>query len=134
MVNNKTRKTQKKYKNKTKNKNPKLLLFSTCKKDNKFLYNAKKIINKKFKNTNNLKMAIIITARYGFRNKSRTKLYEDCIKKVKSMNLHKLNIPYTLIDCSSKNNLKKFKENINNSQIIFALGGDTFYLNYHPII
>ena len=135
MVNNKTRKTQNKNKNKnknkTKNKNPKLLLFSTCKKDNKFLYNAKKIINKKFKNTNNLKMAIIITARYGFRNKSRTKLYKDCIKKVKSMNLHKLNIPYTLIDCSSKNNLKKFKESINNSQIIFALGGDTFYLNYH---
>ena len=131
MVNNKTRKTHKKYKNKTKNKNPKLLLFSTCKKDNKFLYNAKKLINKKFKNTNNLKMAIIITARYGYRNNSRTKLYEDCIKKVKSMNLHKLNIPYTLIDCSSKNNLKKFKENINNSQIIFILGGDTFYLNYH---
>jgi len=127
MVNNKTRKTQ----NKNKNKNPKLLLFSTCKKDNKFLYNAKKIINKKFKNTNNLKMAIIITARYGFRNKTRSKLYDDCIKKVKSMNLHKLNIPYTLIDCSSKNNLKKFKETINNSQIIIALGGDTFYLNYH---
>lgn len=131
MVNNKTRKTHKKYKNKTKNKNPKLLLFSTCKKDNKFLYNAKKIINKKFKNTNNLKMAIIITAHYGFRNKSRSKLYKDCIKKIKSMNLHKLNIPYTLIDCSSKNNLKKFKETINNSQIIFTLGGDTFYLNYH---
>ncbi len=135
MVNNKTRKTQKKYKNNTKtktnNKNPKLLLFSSCKKDNKFLYNAKRIINKKFKNTNNLKMAIIITARYGFRNKLRTKLYENCIKKIKSMNLDKLNIPYTLIDCSSKNNLKKFKENINNSQIIFALGGDTFYLNYH---
>jgi len=129
--NNKTRKTQKKYKNKTKNKNPKLLLFSTCKKDNKFLYNAKKIIKKKFKNTNNLKMAIIITGHYGFRNKSRRKLYEDSIKKVKSMNLHKLNIPYTLIDCSSKNNLKKFKETVNNSEIIFALGGDTFYLNYH---
>jgi len=137
MVNNKTRKTRKKYKNKTKNKkksnnkNPKLLLFSTCKKDNKFLYNAKKIIKKKFKNSNNLKMAIIITARYGHRNKSRTKLYQDSIKKVKSMNLHKLNIPYTLIDCSHRKNLKKFKETINNSQIILALGGDTFYLNYH---
>ena len=102
---NKNRKTQKKYKNKTKyknkskyknktkykNKNPKLLLFSTCKKDNKFIYNAKKIIKQKFKNTHDLKMAIIITACYGFRNKSRSKLLEDSKQKIKSMNLHKLN-------------------------------------------
>ena len=42
MVNNKTRKTQKKYKNKTKNKNPKLLLFLLAKKIKNFFIMQKK--------------------------------------------------------------------------------------------
>jgi len=119
-----------------------IIVGSTCKyalknkknttlKDNKFFKTIKRVINKKFKNKK-IKISVIITAQIGIRNKTRTETYNDLLKESKNWLFSKhLNYPLELIDCSTKNNIEKFKKSINSSQIIFVLGGDTLYLMYH---
>ena len=73
-----------------------------------------------------------MTARMGFRNKSKNILLNEAIEKCNEWKYaEKLKLPLEIIDCSNKENLKKFKKSINSSQIIWVMGGDTLYLWYH---
>lgn len=118
-----------------------LILSSKCNIDElstiinpKLITNIKQQIKKKFKNKarHELKLSVIITPKLNLYKKSRSREY--LIKKAKTIanNYGKcLNISTTSIDCSDKKNIPKFKNEIESSDIILVLGGDTFYLMYH---
>jgi cyanophycinase-like exopeptidase len=115
-------------------KNTSVILASDCKKNERIMQSVRKAIKLKFNNEEkqNLKISMIMTARMGFRNKSRNEIMNNSIKKCNDWKYaEKLKLPIELIDCSSKNNLKKFKKSIKSSQIIWVMGGDTLYLWYH---
>lgn len=115
-------------------KNTSVILASDCKKNERIMQSVRKAIKLKFNNEEkqNLKISMIMTARMGFRNKSKNIIMNETIKKCNDWKYaEKLKLPIELIDCSSKNNLKKFKKSIKSSQIIWVMGGDTLYLWYH---
>lgn len=115
-------------------KNTSIILASDCKKNEKIMQSIRKAIKLKFnkKEKENLKISIIMTARMGFRNKSKKILLNEAIKKCNEWKYaEKLKLPLEIIDCSNKDNLKKFKKSINSSQIIWVMGGDTLYLWYY---
>lgn len=113
-------------------KNTSVILSSDCKKNKKIMNAVKKAVNLKFKNTKNLKISMIMTARMGFRNDTKEEIFEKTIEKCNEWKYaERLKIPIELIDCSNKKNLEKFKKSINSSQIIWVMGGDTLYLWYH---
>ena len=100
----------------------------------KLIKNINEQINKKFKDKkrHELKMTVIATPKLNLykRARSREYLFKKC--KIIAKNYgSRLNIPITTIDCSKKENIPKFKHEIENSDIILVLGGDTFYLMYH---
>jgi len=124
------KKTNKKYNRITKKNS--LILSSNCWKNKFFINSVNKVIKKKFGNNKNLKASVIITAKYGLRNKSRNIIYKDLINKVKKYDLeNKLGLKFEYIDCSSKKNIEDFKKSINKNKVILVLGGDTYYLLYH---
>ncbi len=117
-----------------------LILSSKCnsefgsKINPKLIRNINEQINKKFKDKkrHELKMTVIATPKLNLykRARSREYLWKKC--KIITKNYgDRLNIPVTTIDCSKKENIPKFKHEIENSDIILVLGGDTFYLMYH---
>ncbi len=113
-------------------KNTSVILASDCKKNNRIINDVKKAIKLKYKNKDNLKISMIMTARMGFRNKTRKELLDVAIKKCNDWKYaEKLGLPIEIVDCSSKKNLEKFKKSIKSSQIIWVMGGDTLYLWYH---
>lgn len=115
-------------------KNTSVILASDCKQNERIMQSVRKAIKLKFNNEEkeNLKISMIMTARMGFRNKSKNIIMNETIKKCNDWKYaEKLKLPIELIDCSSKNNLKKFKKSIKSSQIIWVMGGDTLYLWYH---
>ena len=115
-------------------KNTSVILASDCKNNERIMQSIRKAIKLKFNNIEKekLKIAMIMTARMGFRNKPKNDLLRETIKKCNDWKYaEKLKLPIELIDCSSKNNLRKFKKSINSSQIIWVMGGDTLYLWYH---
>jgi cyanophycinase-like exopeptidase len=115
-------------------KNTSVILGSDCKQNERIMQSVRKAIKLKFSNKEkeNLKISMIMTARMGFRNKSKNILMNEAIKKCNDWKYaEKLKLPIELIDCSSKINLKKFKKSINSSQIIWVMGGDTLFLWYH---
>ena len=90
-----------------------IVLASDCKKNNIVIRNIKKIIKTKFKNEKNLKVSMIITPKLGFRNKPRTQLWKDAVKKCEIWGYEKkLKVELEYIDCSRKENLKQFKKSI----------------------
>ena len=100
----------------------------------KLINNINEQINKKFKNRNkdSLKIAVIATAKLNLYKKSRSREYLFKKSKTIANNYGKrLGISVTTIDCSDKKNIPKFKNEIESSDIILVLGGDTFYLMYH---
>lgn len=109
-----------------------VILASDCKKNDKIMNNVRKAIKLKFNDEKNLKISMIMTARMGFRNKSKKDLFNDTIKKCNEWKyVEKLKLPIELIDCSNKENLKKFKKSIKTSKIIWVMGGDSLFLWYH---
>ena len=100
----------------------------------KLIKNINEQINKKFKDKkrHELKMTVIATPKLNLykRARSREYLFKKCKIIAKNYSTH-LKIPVTTIDCSKKENIPKFKHEIENSDIILVLGGDTFYLMYH---
>ena len=115
-------------------KNTSVILASDCKHNERIMQSVRKAIKLKFSNKEkeNLKISMIMTARMGFRNKSKNIIMKETIKKCNDWKYaEKLKLPIELIDCSSKTNLKKFKKSINSSQIIWVMGGDTLFLWYH---
>lgn len=115
-------------------KNTSVILASDCKKNERIMQTVRKAIKIKFNNLDKekLKISMIMTARMGFRTKPKDILMKEAIKKCSDWKYaEKLKIPIELIDCSNKENLKKFKKSIKSSQIIWVMGGDTLYLWYH---
>ena len=117
-----------------------LILSSKCSSEfaksinSKLINNINEQINKKFKdrNKNSLKMTVIITPKLNLYKNSRSREYLWKKSKIIVKNYQKrLKISTTAIDCSNKKNLEKFKHEIETSDIILVLGGDTFYLMYH---
>ena len=117
-----------------------LILSSKCSSEfatsinHKLINNIQEQIKKKFKDKNkkSLKMAIVITPKLNLYKKSRSREYLLKKSKIIARNYGKrLNITTTAIDCSDKKNIPKFKNEVETSDIIVVLGGDTFYLMYH---
>ena len=111
-----------------------IVLASDCKHNPKLFSLIKSLIKKKFKNEDKekLKISIIMTGRYGFRNKTRKKILENTKKKCKEWNYEKIfDLPIEFIDCSSKKNIDNFKKSIDSTSIIWVMGGDTLYLMYN---
>lgn len=111
-----------------------IVLASDCKHNPKLFSLIKSLIKKKFKHEDKekLKISIIMTGRYGFRNKTRKKILENTKKKCKEWNYEKIfGLPIEFIDCSSKKNIESFKKSIDSTSIIWVMGGDTLYLMYH---
>jgi len=109
-----------------------VILASDCKTNDKLIKHIKNIIQTKFKNEKDLTISMIITPKLGFRNKSRTQLWQDAVKKCEKWGYEKkLNVKIEFIDCSRKENLKQFKKSIKSNSIIWITGGDTLYLWYH---
>ena len=100
----------------------------------KLIRNINEQINKKFKDKkrHELKMTVIATPKLNLYNRARSRdyLWKKCKIITKNYGVS-LKIPVTTIDCSKKENIPKFKYEIENSDIILVLGGDTFYLMYH---
>lgn len=119
-----------------------LLLLSKCNyKYNNFINKIKNLSTSKFKNDNILKISLITTANYrsiANKNKSRDEI-NNSLELFKNKLFFKLNsilsknfkIEIELIDCSRKKNYNKFKNSIENSNIIWVIGGDTLYLMYY---
>ena len=126
MINN-TKKLNKKY-----NKN--ILLASDCTKNKILPKYLNKIINYKFKNLEHIKISVVITPKLGFKNRSYSYKKNRAIKKFKKQE-KKLNIEksYAIeyVDFSFKKNLDKCINSLKTSNIIWIVGGDTFYLWYH---
>lgn len=100
--------------------------------NSKLVKNINSLILQKFGSKKDLKMSIIITAKLNLYYKSNSRNY--LIRKAKIIcNEYKniLKIPVTAVDCSTSDKIQHFKENIESSNIILVLGGDTFYLLYH---
>ena len=114
-------------------KNPSIILASKCRENKILSRTIKQTIKKKFKSQDNLKVSVIVTAKMGYRNKPRSVLFSDAVKfcEKNKFSKHFNNIAFEYIDCSSQENLKKFKASIKKNKIILVLGGDTFYLQYH---
>ena len=114
--------------------NKSVILTSNCTTNNVLAKNLNNIINKKYKELDILKISVIVTAKYNKKNISEKELIKNAIKnfKLQEKKLN-FNMPYevTYIDCSKKKNLKKFEKNIKTTNIIWVIGGDTFFLWYH---
>ena len=111
-----------------------LILLSKCNyKYINFVNKIKHLMKKKFKNNEKLKISLISTANYKSLaniNKTRDEITHSLeLFKNKLSNI--LNIEIELIDCSRKKNYNKFKDSINNNNIIWVIGGDTLYLMYY---
>lgn len=117
-----------------------LILSSKCnsefgsKINPKLIKNINEQIDKKFKDKkrHELKMTVIATPKLNLykRARSREYLFKKCKIIAKNYST-RLKIAVTTVDCSKKENIPKFKHEIENSDIILVLGGDTFYLMYH---
>jgi cyanophycinase-like exopeptidase len=120
---------------KTSKKLPSIILSSNCRTNYKLIKYINNIINKKIRphDTNEkVKISMIITAKLGFKHKSRNELKQEAINKCNKWGYEKkLNAQLEFIDCSNKNNLQRFKNSIKKNNIIWLLGGDTFYLTYY---
>jgi len=129
----KRKRERKKGTNKT--KTPSIILGSNCRTNKKLLKYINHVINKKFREndvTQKVNISVIITAKYGFKHKSRSELWKEMLIKCKKYAYaEKLNANLEYIDCSRKANLDKFKNSIKKNDIILILGGDTFYLMYY---
>ena len=144
MKHNKYKKTSKITKNNTskitKNntskitKNNNIILSSNCTNNHIFAKKTSHIINKKFNQKDKINISVIITAKMNFKNKSYKQLTGYAKKKFRNQfklfNIDKpCNIDY--IDFSNKLNHNKAFNSINSSDIIWVVGGDTFYLWYY---
>ncbi len=120
--------------NKTKKKfNKSVILSSNCTINKKLPIELNKLIDNKFKKKESIKISVLITSKLNFkktyqnmRNKA-IKLFKQQEKKLKINKDYKVEF----IDCSHKNNLDKCINSIKNCDIIWVMGGDTFYLWYH---
>lgn len=106
--------------------------FNKHHKNSKMLRIINSIINKKFKDKENINITLIITAKIGVINKERNvviknmkRVYNSCIKR----KISNANINY--IDCSDKSKFKKNKNIMNNTDVLWFVGGDTMFLWYH---
>tara|TARA_Y100000816_G_scaffold120239_1_gene84487 strand:+ start:936 stop:1640 length:705 start_codon:yes stop_codon:yes gene_type:complete len=115
-------------------KNKSVLLTSNCSKNKKLPIKLNKIIDSKFKNLQHIKICVILTARMGRKNKSYNFLKNNAINIFKKQEklLH-INKSYNVvfIDFSKKNNIDSCINHIKSSNIIWIVGGDTFFLWYH---
>jgi peptidase E len=120
---------------KPRSKTPSVILASNCRTNKKLLKYINTVINKKFRAddvTKKVTISIILTAKLGFKHKSRSALWKEAIAKCKKYDYEeKLNAKLEFIDCSAKSNVDKFKKSIKKNDIILILGGDTFYLMYY---
>ena len=115
-------------------RNKSVILTSNCTSNNVLAKNLNNIINNKFKEVDILKISVIVTAKYNKKNILEKELVKNAVKNFKLQEKKfKFNMPYevTYIDCSKKKNLKKFEKNIKTTNIIWVIGGDTFFLWYH---
>ena len=116
-------------------KNKSLLLTSNCNTNKKKLsISLNKIIDSKFKNLQHIKICVIVTPRMNLKNKSKKFLKNKAINIFKKQEklLH-INKSYSVvfIDISKKNSIDNCIKHIKSSNIIWIMGGDTFYLWYH---
>jgi len=114
--------------------NKSVILTSNCTNNNILGEKLNVIANNKFKDTKILKISVIITAKYNKKNITEHELIKNSTKNFKLQSKKfNFNMPYevTYIDCSKKKNLKKFEKNIKAANIIWIIGGDTFFLWYH---
>ena len=115
-------------------KNKSVLLASNCTKNKKLPITLNKIIDSKFKNLEHIKICVIVTPRMGRKNKSYKFLKNQAINRFKKQEklLH-INKSYNVvfIDFSKKNNIDNCINHIKSSNIIWIVGGDTFFLWYH---
>ena len=110
--------------------NKSVILTSNCTSNNVLAQKLNNIINNKFKELDILKISVIVTAKYNKKNILEKELVKNAIKNFKLQEKKfKFNMPYevTYIDCSKKKNLKKFEKNIKTTNIIWVIGGDTFF-------
>ena len=109
-----------------------IVLASNCREDKSVFRLVKNLTKKKFPNETNLKVALITTARMGFRDKKRSILLKNTKKMTEKFEYEKrLGLPLEYIDCSRKKNYEKFEKTIKECKIIWIIGGDTLYLLYH---
>jgi len=114
--------------------NKSVILTSNCTSNNVLAKNLNKLVNEKYKELDILKIALVVTAKYNKKKISEKELIINAVKNFKLQEKKLLfNMPYevTYIDCSKKKNLKKFEKNIKTTNIIWVIGGDTFFLWYH---
>tara|TARA_B100000035_G_scaffold315335_1_gene335317 strand:- start:379 stop:1089 length:711 start_codon:yes stop_codon:yes gene_type:complete len=117
-------------------KNKSVLLSSDCTKNTKLPREFNKIINSKFKHLDFIKISVLFTAKLGLKNKNRS--YEDIKNKAielfrkqeKKLNIQK-DYKVQFVDCSYKKNLNSCINSIKTSNVVWVMGGDTFYLWYH---
>ena len=130
---NKTHKIKNNLK-KTKIFKDNIILASNCTKNTIFANKTSNIINHKFQNNNSINISVIITAKMNFKNKTYHQLTDNAKTKFnKQFKYFNIKKPYYIdfIDFSKKNNINKALNSIKNSDIIWVVGGDTFYLWYH---
>ena len=117
-------------------KNKSVLLASDCTKNKKLPKEFNNIINNKFKNLDFIKISVLITAKFGLINKNRSyeKVKNKAIsvfkKQEKKLNIEK-DYKVQFVDCSYKKNLNACINSIKTSDVVWVMGGDTFYLWYH---
>ena len=118
---------------KTKKYNKSVLLSSDCTKNKKLPIAFNKLINNKFKNKQEIKISVLITAKLNFK-KTYQQMREKAIKlfrkQEKKLNINK-DYKVEFIDCSQKSNVKKCINSIKKCDVIWVMGGDTLYLWYH---
>ena len=111
-----------------------VLLSSDCTKNKKLPIELNNIINNKFENLDFIKISVLITAKLGLRNRSYEYLRNKAIKlfrkQEKKLNISK-DYKVQFVDCSYKKNLTACINSIKTSNIVWVMGGDTFYLWYH---
>jgi len=115
-------------------KNKSVLLASNCTKNTKIHKEFNNIVNNKFKHLDFIKISVLITAKLGLKNRSYEYLRNKAIKLFKQQE-KKLNIvkdyKVQFVDCSYKKNLNSCINSIKSSNVVWVMGGDTFYLWYH---
>lgn len=138
MKHNKTSKIKKVIKKNISKKNiskkNNIILASDCTKNPILAKETSYIINKKFYKKDEINISVIITAKMNFKNKSYKELTYYAKKKFKNQfKLFNIDKPYNIdyIDFSNKLNHGKGFKSLKSSDIIWVVGGDTFYLWYY---